>query len=575
MIRRPERSPGRRPGRWEGVGTGTVSRLLDPAALRAVFANAVEVVSLCDALGSVVWDAASAESVLSWDPDARVGLRFADLFAPEDRDDAAALWSQALAAPGAPAVGDLRVRSGDGAPRWCRVTCTSHLDVPGIGAVAVNQVDATAQRDLERRMRHGAFTDPLTGLPNRAGVLELLESSLAGHGPADQTALLIVDLDGFTVVNDSLGHGLGDLLLLAVAERLAATLRDHDALGRLGSDEFAVVLMRLRDRGEVGRAAKRVLDALAEPFTVGGRDVVLSASLGVAWPDAGPRRAERVLRHADLAVHRAKERGRGTQELYDPELARRARHRMEVEHELRRALDRDQFTVRYQPIVSATTGELEHVEALLRWAHPDLGVLPPADWFAVAEDIGLVGALGRMVLDRATRDAGHLGVAVNVSAHQFGPQLIEGVADVLAATSVPARSLTLEITETLAMRDVRMTVLLLERLKSLGVRLAIDDFGTGYSSLEYLHRFPIDELKIDRAFVKRIGPDSDSPIVTATIAMAHQLGCIVVAEGVETPWQLEVLRAEGCDLVQGYLVGRPVDEVDVVALGRTTRALLR
>jgi diguanylate cyclase (GGDEF)-like protein len=413
---------------------------------------------------------------------------------------------------------------------------------------------------------HQATHDPLTGLPNRSLVLDRLDQAL---GRSDRTGgrvtVFFTDLDRFKVVNDSFGHSVGDGVLLSISERLRAAVRPHDTVGRLAGDEFIVVCEDLTDR-EALNVAERVSDAVCQPILLAGRETVITASIGIAHAEPGSR-AEDILRDSDVAMYRAKERGRARIELFDAELRHRMIDRLEMERSLRTAIAAGELHLAYQPIVSFDGWEVVAAEALVRWDHPERGPVEPAEFIPLAEESGLILPLGRWVLTEACRQlaawrAGgfpNLQVTVNLSARQFSdPDLIAVVAEALARASLPPGALWLEITERVLMEEVEATAETLVALKRLGVHLAVDDFGTGYSSLSYLKRFPVDLLKIDRSFIDGLGTDpEDGAIVLAIVSLAQALRLEVVAEGVEQFHQLEALHRLGCDAVQGFLLARP------------------
>ncbi len=439
--------------------------------------------------------------------------------------------------------------------------------------------DIGERKAFEEQLRHQAFHDPLTGLPNRTLLLDRLERALVQtlRGGA-RPALLLLDLDGFKVVNDSLGHAAGDRLLIALAERLAAAMRPGDTIARLGGDEFAVLLDTATDIHAATAVADRLLDALATPLALDGRELVVEASLGIALATDGAARPDDLLRDADLALYRAKDAGRAGYAIYDTSLHTAVNARLVLEAELRRALASEEFVLHYQPKVDLATGRLAGVEALVRWRHPTRGLVPPDDFIPLAEETGLIVPLGRWVLTEACHQARAwaaaritdppLTMSVNLSARQFRqPDLVGDVARILRDTGVIPGLIQLEITEGVLMEDAAATLGLLERLRGLGIALAIDDFGTGYSSLAYLKRFPIDVLKVDKAFVTGLGHDpGNGAITTAVIGLAHALGLAVTAEGVETAGELAQLRSLGCEQGQGYYFARPMPAAALAAL---------
>ncbi|MDQ3854902.1 MAG: EAL domain-containing protein [Chloroflexota bacterium] len=435
--------------------------------------------------------------------------------------------------------------------------------------------DITDRKMLEQQLAHQAFHDPLTGLPNRTLFLDRLEHALS-HAARhrERLAVLFLDLDGFKIVNDSLGHRTGDRLLVLVAERLQDCLRAEDTVARLGGDEFTVLLEGLHTAEDAALVANRITEALRAPFCLGEREVYVSGSIGIILSDRSDT-AQDLLRDADIAMYRAKHAGKGRYELFDKSMTATAQQRFDLEGDLRRAVQREEFELYYQPSVRIATGEVVGVEALLRWRHPARGLLGPAEFITVAEETGLILEIGRWVLEAACRQAVSWGFAelglvmsVNLSARQFlYPGLVADVAQILSETGLPARCLSLEITESTAMDDAETTLSTLSSLKSLGVSLAIDDFGTGYSSLGYLRRFPIDVLKIDRLFVKGLGhAPEDAAIVETVLTLARALNMHVVAEGAETSDQRDQLWELGCEFGQGYHFAKPLSGEETAKL---------
>ena len=438
-------------------------------------------------------------------------------------------------------------------------------------SLALNDASAVdAMRKAFAHAVHQAHHDALTGLPNRALVLDRLGHALArSQRECRSVGVLFVDLDRFKMVNDTLGHSVGDDVLIRIGERLLGSVRPGDMVGRLAGDEFVVVCEDVDTAGLL-KIADRVAEAVEAPLSLYGRDAVITASIGVAQVATGGR-PEDVLRDADVAMYRAKERGRARIEVFDSSVRARLLERLETEQALRRAIGRGEMRLHYQPIVGASDGVLLGVEALVRWQHRERGLVPPADFIPLAEETGLITSIGRWVLTEACSQLGRwqaadprlrsLKVGVNLSARQFtDPNLVPLVAEALAVAGIEPQSVSLEITESVLMEEVQATAQTLRALKDLGVCLSIDDFGTGYSSLSYLKRFPVDVLKIDRSFVDGLGVDAeDDAIVTAVVSLAHALNLEVVAEGVETELQLMELRRLGCDAAQGYLLGRPAE----------------
>jgi len=436
-------------------------------------------------------------------------------------------------------------------------------------------------RRLDQLARQ-AFRDSLTSLPNRSLFMDRLAHALTRtERRGEQLAILFLDLDRFKVVNDSLGHGVGDQLLIGVSQRLASCLRPEDTIARLGGDEFAILIEDVKDDKAPAAVADRLTGELQQPFTVEGREVVITVSIGIAMSTAKRMTPEDILRDADLAMYHAKGKGKARYEIFDKSMNAPAQERMDLELDLRNAVARGEFILHYQPILELPTGRIVEMEALVRWKHPQRGLLFPGDFVGLSEETGLIVPLGRWVLHEACRQTrqwqlatpgSSLAISVNLSARQLQqPGLVEEIAAVLRETRLDPGALRLEITETVVMHDAPTTLAKLEALKALGVQLAIDDFGTGYSSLGYLKRFPVDTLKIDRSFVKGIGQNvEDSAIVRAVITVAKSLGLAVTAEGIESADQLEQLRSLGCDHGQGYYFAKPMPSDRVPALLLTT-----
>jgi diguanylate cyclase (GGDEF)-like protein/PAS domain S-box-containing protein len=462
---------------------------------------------------------------------------------------------------------------GDGAaPRYYDIAISSlrTRKVARAGRL-ISLRDITERKALEQQLMQQALHDPLTGLPNRTLFMNRLEHALdRGRRRESRVAVLFMDLDNFKFVNDSLGHEAGDLLLVAVSNRVQPCLRSEDTIARLGGDEFAVLIEDVKYTNEPAYVAERIVEELQAPFTLGGQPVVVTPSIGIAVGDSTQDPPEHLLREADLAMYRAKEDGKARHRVFDPSMEYETTERLRLENDLRRALQRDEFRVHYQPVVHLGTSRTVGMEALVRWEHPERGVILPDDFVPLAEEIGLIIPLGRWVLREACRQAHKwrkrypaeppLSMGVNLSTRQLGDSdLVEDVEGLLRETGLDPECLILEITESAVVGAEEHRIETLRRLHAMGVRFALDDFGTGYSSLSYLKRLPVSLLKIDRSFVEAIGQDAeDEVLVSGMVYVASGLGLSVVAEGVETPEQLAWVKSLGCELGQGNLFSEPV-----------------
>ena len=546
---------------------------------RSLIENTSDVIVILDRDAVVRYASPPAERVWGYAPATLEGRCLLDYTHEDDVVAAHDLLAQVAATPESSPSTELRLRHADASWRDFEVIARNLIADVGIGGIILTYHDITERKAFERDLQHLAFNDALTGLPNRALFNDRLAQGLArADRNRRSVAVLFLDLDNFKVVNDSLGHELGDRLLVGVAERLRACLRAEDTAARLGGDEFTVLLENLVDDGQPIEVTQRIAAQLSQPIRLNGRELVPTCSIGIAVSAPGRDRPDTLLRNADLAMYRAKANGKARYAVFDPSMNTDALERLELEGDLRHALELRQLRVVYQPIVTLASGRVSELEALLRWDHPARGVVLPADFIPLAEATGLIVEIGQWVLEEACRRArawqlahpadAQLTISVNLSARQFlNPDLIDDIARTLRDTDLAPSCLKLEITESVLMHDTDGTVAKLWALKRLGVRLAIDDFGTGYSSLSYLKLFPVDTLKIDRSFVSGLGQDSnDTAIVRSVVALAKSLNLAVTGEGIETAEQLGHLRALGCDLGQGYLFAKPLAADDVGAL---------
>jgi diguanylate cyclase (GGDEF)-like protein/PAS domain S-box-containing protein len=496
-----------------------------------------------------------------------VGGSISCLTDPNDRLEVASVMQRAITGSDAAYRLEQRLVHADGSPVWVMHAGSIVRGTTGEPLYFVCQIeDITERRARGELIAHHAIHDPLTGLPNRLLFVDRLRRALGAAGEGNRVAVLFLDLDHFKMVNDSLGHPAGDRLLEILADRLRVAIRPNDTVARFGGDEFTVLCTDVPDELVAHDLAQRIATTVAKPIRLAEGEVFVTGSVGIALSGDELETPETLLRNADAAMYRAKEHGRARAEVFRDDERDRAVHHLRTGNELHHALDRGELRLHYQPIVNLEIGKITGLEALLRWDHPQRGLVHPDDFVWLAEDTGLVVPIGSWVLEEACRQTARwrangsdVTISVNLSPRQLAePNLTEDVARVLAATDIDPDALWLEITESALMRDAETAVRTLGSLRTLGVRIAVDDFGTGYSSMSYLKRFPVQALKVDRTFVDGLGREpEDSAICTAVISLAHALGLRAIAEGVETPEQLAELRTLGCELAQGYLFGKP------------------
>jgi diguanylate cyclase (GGDEF)-like protein/PAS domain S-box-containing protein len=535
----------------------------------ALVQHSSDLVTVVDRSGTVVYQSPSSQTLLGLDAEAMTGRPLADVVAPGSVADLAAVLRRAAGNASRVQTVHSTWRHADGRECQVEITLTNLLANPSVAGLVLNTRDITDRVSLEEQLTHQAFTDSLTDLPNRALFKNRLEHALSRRSDASPAmAVYFLDLDGFKGVNDTLGHSAGDDLLVEVAARLRSVVRPSDTVARFGGDEFAILVDDLPDDGDGTELAQRICDAIEAPITLVGDEVHISASIGIAHRDDDSIDAEQMLRNADLAMYQAKA-GAGGFAVFAPAMHEGLVARMRLEADLRKALTEDQFVVYYQPMVSMRTGEITGMEALVRWQHPERGLVPPNDFIPLAEATGLIRPLGLWVLRESCRQAvawasgdpsrGPLKLSVNVSVRQLQQDdLVEQVVDVLRETGMPAEQLTLEMTESVLLEKGEETLATLTALRDLGIRLAIDDFGTGYSSLSYLHTFPVDILKIDRSFVERLSNGGDTALISTILRLGQTMKLETVAEGIEHAQELLLLRRQGCTTGQGYHFSPPV-----------------
>jgi len=552
---------------------------------RSLVQNSSDVVSVVEVDGTITYQTPSAKRVFAFDPAQMVGRQFTSTMPQADATRLLQTLRDAAEADSSVVTVEARMHDAEGRPRDTELTITSLVSDPHVRGLVINARDISERKTLQAALSHQAFHDSLTGLANRALFRDRVEHALATHQRSIRDlAVLFLDLDGFKAVNDSYGHASGDRLLVQVGERLLACVRPGDTVSRLGGDEFAVLLERMDAEWNAEGVARRMLDALLPSFQVDDREIRVRASIGIAATESRDETAELLLRNADVAMYRAKAAGGSTARNFEPEMHAALIDRLEIETDLRRALELGQFVLHFQPTIDLGTGNVVGAEALIRWQHPTRGLIQPGDFIAIAEDTGLIVDIGAWVLVEACARAGGwrrldpaFTVAVNVSGRQLAAgSFIETIQHALDVSGLPAAALVLEMTESTLIEHTDFTIDLLYRLKSLGVGLAIDDFGTGYSSLSYLGRFPVDTLKIDRSFVEKLGADDDDKVelTRAIVRLGATMSLTMVAEGIEKPSQLAILQSMGCSNGQGFLFSHPVPPEELDAMVRSTDRLM-
>jgi diguanylate cyclase (GGDEF)-like protein/PAS domain S-box-containing protein len=549
------------------------------ARFASLVQNSSDVVTVIESDTIVRYASPSASRVLGTDPQELEGTRFIDFVHQDDKTRVLSFLTSAGDGEGNTGLMEFRIRHRDGRYLFTETLRTSLLGDSNVNGIVLNTRDITERKQFEEQLQHQAFHDPVTNLANRAlfrdRVLHAIERQERDRKPI---AVLFMDIDDFKTVNDSLGHAAGDGLLLEVGERLKRALRAADTAARLGGDEFAILLEDGGEGVQAAEVAERIMQMLEEPFLLEAKEVFVRASIGIAVADfggaTGEEAAEALMRNADVAMYMAKERGKGRYQVFEPEMHNTALRRLELKADLQRALENGEFILHYQPVIELDSGAITGVEALIRWIHPARGIVQPLEFIPLAEETGLIVPIGRWVLREACRYAVELQhefpqdpsapqfhMAVNLSARQLArPEIVDEVRDILAETGLAPPALILEITESMVMQDMELAIERLNQLKQLGVLLAIDDFGTGYSSLNYVRRFPVDILKVDKSFIDEVAEGGESSALTAAvIELAGILNLKPVAEGIERADQLERLLELECDLGQGYYFARPLD----------------
>jgi diguanylate cyclase (GGDEF)-like protein/PAS domain S-box-containing protein len=536
---------------------------------RQLVENASDIILVIEESGSIRYSTPAVERIMGYTPTEVIGSQLIDYIHPEDVSHAAAVFIHLSESEGDSRSMELRAQRKDGT--WCYLEATARnlLKTDGINAIVVNARDLSERMSASDQMDHLALHDSLTGLPNKALFNDLLGRAIADARRTEtMVAVMFLDVNRFKVINDSLGHSVGDLLLKQVAERLVSTARDGDTVARWGGDEFTLIFTNVASTRDAARVAQRIINSLAQPFDIGGKELFTTVSIGISiFPSSGED-VEALVQNADTAMYRAKDEGQSSYQFYSAKMNAGAGERLALEGNLRRALERTEFELFYQPQIDIKSGRIVSAEALVRWRHPELGLVPPKDFIPLAEETGLIVPMGDWIMraaciqSRIWHDAGYDGfrIAVNLSARQFGQRdLHQNVLRILRETNADPRGLELELTESLLINGESRVVAAMNDLTALGVTVSIDDFGIGYASYAYLKRYPVKALKIDQSFVKGMLSDThDNAIVQSIISMAHNLGLTVIAEGVEAEEQRDALIELECDLLQGYFYGKPM-----------------
>ncbi len=547
---------------------------ISEARFRALIEKSSDVISLVDDQGRTLYTSPSVKRVLGYEPNEYQNQGGFEFVHPADLSYVTQEFDNLLAKPGEGAMVEMRVRHSDGSWRWIETVSTNLLNDKYIHAIVVNFRDITERKMAEEKSKYQFYHDSLTDLPNRNFFTEKLQELVISEDNK-LFGVIIIDLDRFKMINESLGHAIGDRMIQEVSLRLASCLEEKDVLARLGGDEYGIILPSIIREEEIGQTCYRILEALKPAFRFESHELYITPSIGISVFPYDGKDVSSLLKNSDSALYRAKELGRNNFQYYSPSMNATTFQQLAMENTLRKALDNNEFIVYYQPLIDIKSGKIVQVEALIRWMHPELGLTFPDEFIPIAETTGLIQPIGEWVLRQACEDVkkwderGHkLKLAVNLSVRQLRQKyLIRTIRKILSETGFPPDRLELELTESVLVENSHAVYNTLVQLKKDGIMFAIDDFNTGYSSLNYIKRFPIDILKIDKTFTKGIpAKEKDAAIANSIINLAHSLGMIVVAEGVERPDQFKFLKERNCDKAQGYMISAPVTPQEILQI---------
>ncbi|MCC5659138.1 EAL domain-containing protein [Nostoc sp. XA010] len=556
------------------------------AKFRSLIQNSSDIIGIFEPDGTIRYESPSIERILGYKPEELIGKNAFEFIHPDDILRTSSSFNYLIQNFGATVRVESRFRHKDGSWRFLESTGTNLIAEPLVKGIVINSRDITERKIAEDQLVYDAFHDALTGLPNRALFMNRLRHVVEySKRHLDHLfAVLFLDLDRFKLINDSLGHTSGDQLLLVIAQRLTECLRPTDIAARFGGDEFIILLEGIQDISDTVRVVERIQEKLALPIALSGQEIFTTVSIGITLSATDYEQPEDLLRNADIAMYRAKVRGKARYEIFDTEMHTQIVERLQLENDLRRAIEHHEFHVYYQPIISLQTGRITGFEALVRWQHPQQGILLPEEFMPAAQESGLIIPIDEWVLHKAcgqtqqwqerfSPGSDHLGeqpltINVNICSSRFSQQKLLGhINQVLHSTGLDAQSLKLEITEGAIMENGDNATVMLKQLRNLGIKLVIDDFGTGYSSLGRLHHFPINGLKIDQSFISGRGVASGNvDIVETIVTLGKKLGVDVTAEGVETKQQLQKLRELKCEYAQGYFFSKPLESKAAEAL---------